>query len=495
MPSLLHATALLAALGLPAPAWLAGLPTGRIVALGERAGRVLAGTESGLYLENGEGWSLVHTRGGVRDIASGPDGTWIAAGVGLYVWPRESARPRLMRIAAGASVNGVDVDSSGTVWVATEVGLFSRPAGAAGFERAPGLPAGSVRSVRANDATHAVWIAGPGGAVHVRRGGGAFEVALAAADPGWWELLDVVASGPATLVCVPRGLWLFEQGVPRRIELGIGTLAGMARLGDDVWLAAERGAFRIPVGAVGLSGAPQAALAGPALDLVAGGTRLVVATRRGVAALAESARGAVAELRSAGRGRPPIDRIHRAVLRYLELEPARMRVLEARARRAPLYPTLRATFAGGTDRARSRDHDQTFSSGEVRDLFDRDRTVDSGLELQLQLTWDLDELVAPDRAIAISRERRELVELRDQVLDRVNRLYFERERVLARLAATDVPAAGEPAAPTAPRAELELRAAELAAGLDAWSGGLFSRIDAGGRPNGTTSPPQTGTNP
>jgi len=49
-------------------------------------------------------------------------------------------------------------------------------------------------------------------------------------------------------------------------------------------------------------------------------------------------------------------------------------------------------------------------------------------------------------------------------------LYFQRVRALEQLAAL---AADE----SAKRAELELTAAELAAQLDAWSGGVFSRLE------------------
>jgi len=51
------------------------------------------------------------------------------------------------------------------------------------------------------------------------------------------------------------------------------------------------------------------------------------------------------------------------------------------------------------------------------------------------------------------------------VLDEVNQLYFERQRVLASL---DAPTGDVPVA------LLRLRAAELASGLDAWTGGWFS---------------------
>ena len=55
-------------------------------------------------------------------------------------------------------------------------------------------------------------------------------------------------------------------------------------------------------------------------------------------------------------------------------------------------------------------------------------------------------------------------------MERVNRLYFERLRVLMRLAALDREAAAE-------RIELGIRVRELAAHLDAWSGGAFSRLE------------------
>jgi hypothetical protein len=130
---------------------------------------------------------------------------------------------------------------------------------------------------------------------------------------------------------------------------------------------------------------------------------------------------------------------------------------------------VRAILA--TDRSRSggSDLDQTFSTGEIRSLFDSGDDSQRSYEARLQFDWDLGALRDPARELAISRERRELIELRDQVLERVNRLYFERQRVVAKL--EDLPPGPGPE-----RDQLELRAHELAAGLDAWSGGMFTRL-------------------
>jgi hypothetical protein len=91
------------------------------------------------------------------------------------------------------------------------------------------------------------------------------------------------------------------------------------------------------------------------------------------------------------------------------------------------------------------------------------RSRDYGVTLSL--SWDLGDAAFHPDSIDVSREARAVVELRDDVLDEVNRLYFERLRVLASLDTAD------------PKdiALLRLRAAELAAGLDAWTGGWFGR--------------------
>ena len=59
-----------------------------------------------------------------------------------------------------------------------------------------------------------------------------------------------------------------------------------------------------------------------------------------------------------------------------------------------------------------------------------------------------------------------MIELRDDVLDEITQLYFERSRVLVELAGAQTPEEA---------LRLRLRASELAAGIDAWTGGWFSR--------------------
>jgi hypothetical protein len=238
---------------------------------------------------------------------------------------------------------------------------------------------------------------------------------------------------------------------------------------DRYWLATDAGL----VFAVGLEGPWQraAAPAGrlPVRALVAADASLHVAARQ---ALLRAAPGAPRLAGDAPSRAPlPVDPaiadVHRVALSYLSLQPARMEMLRRGASRRGWLPIL--SFRVGHDRAdlRRRDFDQSFLSGATRDLFDEQHDSDRELAMDLTLSWDLGDAAFHPEELDVSREDRAVIELRDDVLDEITQLYFERRRVLAELAAID--GASPDARP------LRQRAAELAAGIDAWTGGWFSR--------------------
>jgi hypothetical protein len=135
------------------------------------------------------------------------------------------------------------------------------------------------------------------------------------------------------------------------------------------------------------------------------------------------------------------------------------------AGRRGLFPELAVRGDYGRDRDRGLDYDQAFLAGSTRHLYDRDHSRGEDYGIALELSWDLGDAVYQPERIDISREARLVAQLRDDVLDEINQLYFERQRVLASLEA--------PPPDTSPAALL-LRAEELASGLDAWTGGWFS---------------------
>jgi hypothetical protein len=277
-----------------------------------------------------------------------------------------------------------------------------------------------------------------------------------------------------TLLGVAAGVWRIDPESNRQIDLGVGEVSRIERAGERVFVASERGLYAYTLREVG-TGAGKQSLSVAALGLGVDGSRLWVATDRGLAgfSLDQAPRAAAGP----SGPRPPrprsaqIAKLQRAVLEYQELEPARLTAIESRARWKGLYPEVRAGAGIDRDDEWNGGNDLTFSSGALHQLWDQERSKNHGWDAAVTLTWELSDFVSPDDGLAVSRERRLVVSLRDQVLERVNHLYFQRLSLLGELAAL---ASGE----EAKRAQLELTAAELAAQLDAWSGGAFSRLEA-----------------
>ena len=435
------------------------------------------------------------------------DGAWLASPPG-----GEPPEPVLRR---GAVVDLV-VDGTGQLWVATDRGLFLRRADGAWQEQS--LGAGAAREVRR-------LVAGPGGILASATAAGAF---IRHPD-GVWRRLDgaLPRTDVTTLAFRTDGgaLWLVSAGDlyaarleglrPREVRrlplpegreavrdllvgedgLEVLTARRLLQLGPEgrfeverlplapgaaarrivrahgrQWIATDRGLLgRIPGGWERVSGG----LANVSLEALAGSAdQLLTAGERGVHRLAVARSVPVATVASplAGpppwKGEPEIGPVRRAALRYLELERGRMRSMAARARARGWLPEVELRGGYGGLRRRGEDWDQTFSSGEDRLYFDRDQRRERDFDVQALLRWELGDTVYHPEELDVAKEHREVIELRDEVLDELTQIYFERRRVLLSLAAHP-----DPRDPEAVR--LRLRAAELASGLDAWTGGWW----------------------
>jgi hypothetical protein len=445
-----------------AATWIANPPPGAVSGLALRGEVLFAGTDVGLFRAGPTGWERAPFPGAVLGLAQTAEGLWIATPSALWCWDGE-ADPRSVALGVGARLRDVEVDSSGRVWAASESGLFVRRPGRGSFERDASLPPGDVLAVRA--AGPSVFAA-RNGALWQQRGD-RFEALASGLGIGWWELRAAAMLGGSFYLAVPRGLWHVGPSGAERLDPALGELRDLRALGDALVVASSRGVWRV-AHREGAGPDARALLDASAERLLAVGAQTWVATDRGLARLDEPAADAPRAVASApAEPEPPISAVHAAALEYLDLAPGALRQVEARARKRGWLPELRAGIGSGRDRARDHDWDEVVSSGEVRSLAEYHDGRDRGVRSDLELIWDFGQLAAPDDAIAVSRERRLVIELRDQVLERVNRLYFERLRVLDAAAATGDP--GE-------RRVHELRVAELGAQLDAWTGGRFSRL-------------------
>ena len=90
-------------------------------------------------------------------------------------------------------------------------------------------------------------------------------------------------------------------------------------------------------------------------------------------------------------------------------------------------------------------------------------TVDWGVSL----SWDLSELVWNDAQASIDVRSKLMVELREDILDQVNKLYFERLRIKAELDNLAIEDRSK-------RFDKQLKLEELTASLDSLTAGYYS---------------------
>jgi hypothetical protein len=437
----------------------------------------------------------------VRDLAYLPDaffarGTLLAATAsGLF---RVAADGRAAPVGPGPGLEARDVHriavSAEAVAVATEAGAFLSSDGERWDRASPRLPLAASRAVALRERgdglecfavlEERLW------RVWLRRTGEGFASEDVVQEPLPRARVDgapvdvVFDIGGADVVAVLATAFAVREtrSTPWRLvrpALPPGAQAQrLAAAHGRLWLATDRGllvapAFEGPwVRAAAPAGTADVhAVVGDVGQLyVAAGDRVL---RARVAAAAPAPSGDY-RLRTP-EGDPAIEHVHRAALAYLDLRPARIGALRRGLSRRGWLPIVALRLGHARDEEISVDRDESFVSGATRLLVDRDSQRTRDQDLSLTFSWDLGDIAYHPEQIDVSREAREVIKLRDDVLDEVTQLYFDRRRTLAELGA-------RPDAPPAEKLRLRLRAAELAAGIDAWTGGWFTRARAASGP-------------
>ncbi|HET6304783.1 MAG TPA: hypothetical protein VFG80_08375 [Myxococcota bacterium] len=486
-----------------APA-VVGTGGGAALATHEATGRLALGDERGVLVGESPG-SLrrVARHGPVRDLAFLPDATLLVATErGLFHVDRDGretdrspapgTRARLVvRVAAAgdlvvaASAAGAFVSRDARTWQRIDAGLPEGSADALALRETAG--GSELWIVIEGELWSALLSSGPDGApraASVARqrpfdgavGGGPRDVLLGSGDEDVLVLADDAlavrgASQPGWRVLRPA---LPPGSVAQRLARAAGWL----------WIATDRG--------LSFAAAPEGPwerARGPAASqsvvaLAALGPRLFAAGDAGLLVgevEADAAPGAAAAPWEASLpSGPPIARVQRAALAYLELRPSEIEALRRGVAKRGWLPVLDLTLAAERENILVHDRDETFTSGDYRELRDRARDRHRDYAADLTLSWDLGDVAYNADAIDVAKEAREVIELRDDVLDEVNQLYYERRRSLLELEAAQDPREAE---------RLRLRADELAAGLDAWTGGWFGRALAAPGPPATSSHP------
>ncbi|MDG2334131.1 MAG: hypothetical protein P8Q97_07905 [Myxococcota bacterium] len=493
-------------------------PSGSRVAVADAQG-ALVGTWTDPSVGPG-GWRRVARVGGIRDLHFDGDGAlWIASLQGLWHW---NPAGRLEERSPGpgeAARRIVRVISSGELRVAVGAGGAFLSTGGGGWRRLlDGLPLGSFHAVglaRGPVAGGSVAGDAPGWVlwlladrelwrVDLSRAGESLEAAPGrrVRIPG--RPLEGIPSdlfldlfGSELVVVYPRALartlpgrvgplrWEIDYPVwpagASALRIAGGDASGnTASVGGRAWLATDRGLLsaRSLLGPWRRAGSPLAGM--PIVGIApgrVGGQAFVLAAGPGGLYRGHPSVPGTAMAPPLGKeslvsrgclpAAPSLARVRAEALRRSGLGPDYFRSLRAGLGRRAWWPALALRAGGGADHDRERGWDQSFTYGELHDLLDRSDDRSGGFDASITLAWDLGDLAYPADAPELSREARQVISLRDNVLDELTQLYFDRRRALLALDS-------QPDKQT-PEAELlRLRAEELAAGLDAWTGGWFS---------------------
>jgi len=178
-----------------------------------------------------------------------------------------------------------------------------------------------------------------------------------------------------------------------------------------------------------------------------------------------------------GKGEPTINEIQEKAIKYAEVEPEKISRWRKQAAKRAILPKV--TVSMDTDRNRTVSNSiwGTYgsynTSGNVVTAPGRyyvgpdDETRYNNNNWGVSLAWELGDLIWSDDQTNIDVRSRLMVQLRDDILDEVTKVYFERLRVKIELDNLSIEERNK-------RAEKELRLEELTASLDGLTGGYFS---------------------
>ncbi len=160
---------------------------------------------------------------------------------------------------------------------------------------------------------------------------------------------------------------------------------------------------------------------------------------------------------------PAISEIQNAAVEYAEVHPRKIQEWRAAASRKALLPTL--SLGGHVSEDQNVDIDRGGTNDPDRFIFGPD---EENRFWSVGLSWDLGNLIWNDDQTSIDTRSKLMVELRDDILNEVTHLYFERRRLQVEMAL-----AGTRDLPV--QIQRQLRLEELTANIDALTGGYLSK--------------------
>ena len=164
---------------------------------------------------------------------------------------------------------------------------------------------------------------------------------------------------------------------------------------------------------------------------------------------------------------PDIREVHSMVIAYAQVSPNKIKRWQDAARKRAWYPQLSVGLDGGNDQSESDSIYGTSSGSDHQGPDDKTAGRDFGWDISL--SWDLSDVIFNSEQTSIDSRAKLMVELREDLLDQVTRLFFARRRIQMEQL---MDAVIDPAL----KLEKDIRIAEMTALIDAMTGGEFSEF-------------------
>ena len=160
---------------------------------------------------------------------------------------------------------------------------------------------------------------------------------------------------------------------------------------------------------------------------------------------------------------PQIREVQLAAIKYAEVSPEKIAAWRSKVTQKAVLPQISIGLDRNTTDLWHWEGGSTTKTDD--DTLRRGR---DNIDWDVSLSWDLGDLIWNDAQMSIDVRSKLMVELRDDILDQINKLYFERLRVKAELSNLTLENKGK-------GFEKQLKLEELTASLDALTAGFYSQ--------------------
>jgi hypothetical protein len=162
---------------------------------------------------------------------------------------------------------------------------------------------------------------------------------------------------------------------------------------------------------------------------------------------------------------PSVELVQQWAMQYSKTHPAAVEAWWRSARKAKLLPTVAVGYRYDDDYGEDYNYVTNDQGENVPTLSGVDRDRDHAAVIAAR--WDLDDLLMSSNHMRVVSESRKTVELRDEIMEEITKLYFERRRHQVEMLLS-------PSRDLKAQVEDTLKLMEITAQLDAYTGGRFS---------------------